>query len=455
MHFDYAIIGSGQAGVPLAARLAEAGHRVMLAERNHLGGTCVNTGCTPTKTMIASARAAHVARTAARLGVTTGRVKVDLGLVVDRKDRIVQQWRDSVRKRLEKAGERLTLVRASVRFTGIRTMSAGEDIHTADRVVIDAGGRPRVPEIEGLSDVTWYDNDRIMELRELPKRLIIVGGGYIGCEFGQMFRRFGAAVTIVDHNDHLLDREDHDISESLEEVFTGEGIILRLGARVKSLGRDEKGLVVTLSNRRKVRGTHLLIATGRRPNTDELGCDAGDIELDDKGFIRVDDHYRTSAEGVFAVGDITGGPQFTHSSWDDHRILFDQLSGTGSRTRADRLVPATVFTDPQVATVGLSEREARSQGIPFELATRPFGSTARAVETDETAGLIKVLVDPVSERILGAAIVGAEAGELIHIFAAAMQAGAKAQSIVDMEMVHPTFAEGVQQTVMNLDRYAL
>ncbi|MGH7659063.1 MAG: FAD-dependent oxidoreductase, partial [Gemmatimonadales bacterium] len=350
MHFEYAIIGSGQAGVPLAARLAEAGHRVMLAERSHLGGTCVNTGCTPTKTMIASARAAHVARTAARLGVKTGRVKVNLGEVVDRKDRIVQQWRDGVRKRLEKAGENLTLIRATARFTGANTLSAGDDTHTADRIIINAGCRPRVPDIEGLSDITWYDNDRIMDLRELPGRLIILGGGYIGCEFGQMFRRFGAAVTIVDHNDHLLAREDADVSESIEEVFTGEGITLRLGAKVRTAGRDEKGLVITLSSRRKVRGTHLLVATGRRPNTDDLGCEAGGMELDDKGFIRVDDHYRTSAGEVYAVGDITGGPQFTHASWDDHRILFDLLTGAGSRTRADRLVPRTVFTDPQVAT---------------------------------------------------------------------------------------------------------
>ncbi len=455
MHYDIIVVGAGQAGVPLAARLAESGRRVLLAERGHLGGTCVNTGCTPTKTMIASARAAHVARGAGRLGVRTGRVKVDLPTVVDRKDGIVQQWRSSVRQRLEKAGDRLSLVREAACFTGPRTLSAGDESHTADHVIINAGCRPAVPQLEGLDSVSWYDNGRIMDLRELPKHLVIIGGGYIGCELGQMFRRFGSRVTLVDHNDHLLSREDQDVSEALEGVFSEEGITLRLGSSVRSVGQDEKGLVVTLANRRKVRGSHLLVAAGRRPNTDDLGCEPAGIALDERGFIQVDEHYCTSAEGVYAVGDITGGPQFTHASWDDHRILFDLLTGTGLRTRADRIVPTTVFTDPQVATVGLSERRARQQGIPFELATLPWKAIARAQETDQTAGLVKVLVDPENEHILGASIVGVEAGELIHVFVALMKAGATARAVVDSEMVHPTFAEGLQSALMKLDRYAL
>ena len=455
MHYDIIVVGAGQAGVPLAARLAESGRRVLLAERGHLGGTCVNTGCTPTKTMVASARAAHVARTAGPLGVRTGRVKVDLAAVVDRKDTIVQQWRSGVRKRLEKAGDDLTLVREAARFTGPRTLSTGGDTHSADHVIINAGCRPVVPTIDGLDTVPWYDNDRIMDLRELPRHLVVIGSGYIGCEFGQMFRRFGARVTMIDHNDHLLSREDHDVSEALEGVFADEGITLRLGSPVRTVGQDEKGLVVTLASRRKVRGSHLLVATGRRPNTDDLGCDAAGVTLDERGFIQVDDHYCTSAEGVYAVGDVTGGPQFTHSSWDDHRILFDLLTGMGLRTRADRIVPTTVFTDPQVATVGLTERQARQQGIPFDLAALPWKSIARAQETDQTAGVVKVLVHPEDERFLGASIVGAEAGELIHVFVALMKAGATARAVVDSEMVHPTFAEGLQTALMKLDRYAL
>jgi pyruvate/2-oxoglutarate dehydrogenase complex dihydrolipoamide dehydrogenase (E3) component len=368
--------------------------------------------------MVASARAAHVARTAGRLGVRTGRIKVDLAAVVDRKDAMVQEWRSGVRQRLEKAGDKLSLVREPARFTGPRTLSVGNDTHSADHVIINAGCRPVVPTLDGLDTVPWYDNDRSMDLRELPKHLVIVGGGYIGCEFGQMFRRFGARVTIIDHNDHLLSREDPDISEVLEGVFAEEGITLRLGSPVRTVRQDEKGLAVTLASRRKVRGSHLLVATGRRPNTDSLGCDTAGITLDERGFIPVDDHYCTSVEGVYAVGDVTGGPQFTHSSWDDHRILFDLLTGRSLRTRTDRLVSATVFTDPQVATVGLTERQARREGIPFELATLPWKSIARARETDQTAGLVKVLVQPEDERILGASIAGVEAGEFIHVMVA-------------------------------------
>jgi pyruvate/2-oxoglutarate dehydrogenase complex dihydrolipoamide dehydrogenase (E3) component len=455
MRYDVIVIGTGQAGVPLAARMAEAGQRVLIAERGELGGTCVNDGCTPTKTMIASARAAHVARNALRLGVHTGEVTVDLAAVVDRKDRIVRQWRENVQKRLARAGERLTLLRGHARFTGERQVEVGGQRHEAETVVVNVGCRAAIPKMAGLDAARPLDNASVMGLRELPRHLLVLGGGYVGCEFAQMFRRFGSEVTVVDQGDHLLGHEDPEVSAALEDVFRAEGIRLELGAAAQSVSGGPGGVALRLPAGHDVRGSHLLLAVGRRPNTDDLGCAAAGVELDARGFIPVDDAYRTSASGVYAVGDVTPGPQFTHASWDDHRILFDLLQGRGTRTRSQRLVPVTAFTDPQVARVGLTEKEARQRGLPCEVATLPFARVARAIETDETAGVMKVLLDPASERILGAAVVGAEAGELIHVFVPLMQAGGTARAMVEAEYVHPTFAEGLQTLVMKLKRYAL
>lgn len=453
--FDVIVIGSGQAGVPLAARLADSGRRVLLVERGELGGTCVNYGCTPTKTMIASARAAHVARTAGRLGVRVDGVALDLAAVVDRKDRLVRQWRDSVAKRLTRAGANLTLVRGHGRFVSPRQIEVDGERYRAEIVVLNVGVAPDVPAIRGLNMVPWLDNASILDVRELPEHLLVLGGGYIGCEFGQMFRRFGSRVTIVNRGASLLDRADPDVSAAIEEVFRTEGIELVIGATAQAVSREGREIRLELAGGRALRGSRLLVATGRRPNTGALGCDAAGITLDNRGFVQVDDRYRTTAEGVYAVGDVTGQPQFTHTSWDDHRILFDLLLGRRQSGREGRIIPYTVFTDPQVAKVGLTEREAREHGVSYEVATMPFGHIARAIEVDERAGLMKVLLDPGSERILGAAIVGAEAGELIHVFVALMQAGASARAIVDAEFVHPTFAEGVQSLVMKLKRYAL
>jgi pyruvate/2-oxoglutarate dehydrogenase complex dihydrolipoamide dehydrogenase (E3) component len=455
MEVDVIVVGSGQAGVPLAARLAEAGRRVVLFERKELGGTCVNYGCTPTKTMVASARAAHVARTAKRLGVHAGQVKADLAAIVDRKDRIVQQWRDHVAKRLAKAGERLSLVHAHARFVGPHEVEADGKRWSAGTIVINVGARAAMPKIDGLGSVGALDNASVMTLRELPAHLVVLGGGYIGSEFAQMFRRFGSEVTVIDQTEHLMGVEDPDVSSALEEVFRREGLRLELGQEVKAVSRRDGGISVRLGRGEEVKGSHLLVALGRRPNTDELGCEKAGVRLDQRGSIPVDDHYRTSAEGVYAVGDVTPGPQFTHASWDDHRLLFDHLMGRPSRLRSERLVPVTAFTDPQVARVGLTEKEAKEKKIDYESATLPFGHVARAIETDETAGILKVLIDPKSEKVLGAAIVGAEAGELIHVFVTAIAGGLTGRQMVDAEYVHPTFAEGIQSLLLKLKRYAI
>jgi pyruvate/2-oxoglutarate dehydrogenase complex dihydrolipoamide dehydrogenase (E3) component len=454
---DVILVGSGQAATPLATRLAAAGKSVILFERGELGGTCANTGCTPTKAMIASARAVHVARTAARLGVRAGPVAVDLGEVVARKDAIVRRWREGVARRLAAPGDRLRLVRESARFVAERTIEAGGERYRAPTIVLDVGARAAVPPLKGLSRVEWLDNRTALDLRDVPRRLVVVGGGYIGCEMGQMFRRFGAEVTILHGGDHLLSHEDDDVAASLEAVLRGEGIDLRLRSVASEVGREGEDVVVTLTDGDRVRGSHLLVAVGRRPNTDDLRCEAGGVRLDARGYVIADDFYATTSPGVYAVGDCLGGPQFTHTSWDDHRLLYDRLMkpNAPTRRRSERIVPYTVFTDPQLASVGLKERDARTRSLPYEVAAMPFGDIARAIEVGETAGTMKVIVHPSSERILGASLVGAEAGELLHVFVALMHAGASARAIVDAEFVHPTFAEGLQSLVMRLPRYRL
>ncbi|HUF67580.1 MAG TPA: mercuric reductase [Longimicrobiales bacterium] len=453
--FDVIVIGTGQGGVPFATRAAAAGRTTLVVERDQLGGTCVNRGCTPTKTMVASARAAHVARTAGRLGIGTGDVSVDLNAIVDRKESVVQQWREGVERQLVDAGG-LTLRRGTARFTSPGTIDIEGDTYNADLIVVNTGARPAIPPIRGLNDIPFLDSTSIMNVRQVPGHLVVIGGGYIGCEFGQMFRRFGAAVTIADRGDHLLSREDEDVSEALEGVLRDEDIELALGADIDNVEMKGDDVVVTLDDGSSITGSHLLVATGRTPNTDDLGCDAAGIDTGSHGHIQVDDTYATTAAGVYAIGDVTGGPQFTHTSWDDHRILFDRLfNGRMDRNRSDRTIPYAVFTDPQVARVGLSEREAKRGGIEYELGSMPFGHVARAIEVDERAGIIKVLVDPVTDRILGAAIVGLEAGELIHIFAVMIEAGTMARALVDVEVAHPALAEGVQSALMRIERYAL
>lgn len=455
MDHDVIVIGSGQAGVPLATRLAAHGRKVLLAERGELGGTCTNTGCTPTKTLIASARAAHVARTAGRMGIRVGPVEVDLQAAVARKDALVRRWQEAVAGRIAAAGDRLRLVRGQARLLADRNVEIAGERHHAEVIVLNVGGRPAEPPIPGLADVPWLDNRRLMQLVAVPEHLVVIGGGYIGCELAQAYRRFGARLTIVEPASHLLSLEDVEVSEAIEGVFRDEGIRLALGVGAEQVAGAASGVAVRLSSGETVEGSHLLVATGRRPNTDDLGADAAGVKLDAHGFVVVDDHYRTSARGIYAVGDCSGSPQFTHTAWDDHRLLFYVLTGRPGRGRKDRLVPHTAFTDPQVTGVGVTEREAKERGVRYELATLPFSSVARALETDETAGVLRILIDPATERILGASIVGAEAGELVHVFAALMQAGATARAIADMEVVHPSFAEGLQSVVMALPQYAL
>ena len=455
MDCDVIIIGTGQAGVPLATKLAARGKRVVVIEAALPGGSCVNTGCTPTKTLLASAQAAHDARTARRLGVNTGEVTVDFAAVMERKNAIVSRWRQGIERRLASAGDRVTFIRGHGRFIGPRKVEAAGQRLQAALVILNVGARPAVPALSGLDEINWLDNAGLLELRTLPSHLVVLGGGYVGCEFAQMFRRFGSKVTVVASSPHLLAGEDEDISTTIEGVFRSEGIELRLGARPeRALRVDPDGVRLLLPGGESVEGSHLLVATGRRPSTDALGCEAAGIALDDRGYVQVDDTYRTSAEGVYAVGDAIPGPQFTHTSWDDHRRLLAILDGRSNAGRSGAIVPSCVFTDPQVAAVGLTEREARDKGLSFEVATLPWGQIARATTTDRQAGIVKILVATDTEQILGARLVGADAGELIHVLAVLMLAKAPARALVNGQIVHPTFAEGLQSALLKLPRYA-
>ncbi|MFL5382863.1 MAG: mercuric reductase [Longimicrobiaceae bacterium] len=454
MTYDVIVIGSGQGGVPLATLLAGSGRRVLLAERAEPGGTCVNRGCTPSKSLIASAQAAHDARRAGRLGVHA-EVRVDFRAVMERVDGIVHQWRRVLDEKLAAAAPNLAVARGHARFAGPRRVEVAGEVHEAAAVVVNVGTRHAVPNIPGLGAVPYLTNGSVFALRELPPRLVVVGGGYIGCELGQAFARLGSSVTVIEPGTHLLSREDPDVSDEVEKAFRAEGIEVRTGSAPARVDGGEGRVTVTLAEGSVVEGSHLLVATGRVPNTADLGCEAAGVRLDARGFIPVDDAFRTSAEGVYAIGDCTGGPQFTHRSWDDGRILFEIFTGGRTGGHDGRLVPYAMFTDPQVARVGLSEREAREKGIAVEVATLPFGHVARAIEADVRAGMMKVMIDPATERFVGVSIVGAQAGELVHAFSLLMQAGASARTMVDAEMIHPTFAEGLQTLVMRLDRYRL
>jgi len=445
------VIGSGQAGGPLAKDLAAAGWKTALVERDHLGGTCVNVGCTPTKTMVASARVAYLARRAADYGVRTGRVTVDLAQVRRRKRDIVKKFGgvtpDQGRKR-----SHLHVLYGDARFTGPKTiavtMSTGGVRHlTADKIFINTGARPSLPALPGLGDVDVLDSTSIMELDAVPEHLLVLGGGYIGVEFGQMFRRFGSRVTIVQRGKALLAREDPDVAEAVATILREDGIEVLLGAAVERVARARKA-GVELDVRRKGRsrrlaGSHLLVATGRRPNTDGLNLEAAGVATDEHGFVVVDERLKTTARGVYALGDVNGGPAFTHVSYDDYRIIRTNLLERGRATTKGRLVPYVVFMDPELGRVGLSETEARACGIKVRVAKLPMHSVARALERDEPRGFIKVVVDAATDRILGCAVLGIEGGEIMSMLEIAIMGRVPAKVLREAIFAHPTIAESL------------
>jgi pyruvate/2-oxoglutarate dehydrogenase complex dihydrolipoamide dehydrogenase (E3) component len=458
--YDAIVIGAGQAGNPLSRALASAGWRTALVERAQVGGTCINEGCTPTKTMVASARVAHLARRADDYGVRAGPVTVDMARVRQRKRDMVESFRSSNRQRIE-GTEDLDLLMGEARFLAPKEVEVslnggGTRRLTADTIVINAGGRPRVPDLPGIEDVPYLDSTTIMELGEVPEHLLVIGGGYIGVEFGQMFRRFGSRVTIVQRGEQLLAREDADVAEEVAEILRDDGIDLLLGAhpvRVDLAGDGSIELAVRApGGERTLSGSHLLVAAGRVPNIDSLNPEAAGIELDGRGYIRVNGRLETNVPGIYAAGDIKGGPAFTHISYDDYRVLEANLLDKAEATIEGRLVPYTVFIDPQLGRVGLSEGEARAQGRNVRVAKMPMTWVARALETDETRGLMKAVVDAETDQILGAAILSVEGGEIMAMLQLAMMGRLPYTALRDGIFTHPSWSEALNTLFTTLEK---
>jgi pyruvate/2-oxoglutarate dehydrogenase complex dihydrolipoamide dehydrogenase (E3) component len=444
------VIGSGQGGNPLCAALAGAGLRTALIERKHVGGTCINEGCTPTKTMVASARVAYLARRGADYGVQTGAIGIDMQRIRQRKRDIVNTFRDGGQARIEKTAN-LELIFGEASFAGpksvlVKLNAGGQRVLSADQIFINAGARPSVPAIDGLRDVPFLDSTSIMELDAVPEHLLVLGGGYVGLEFGQMFRRFGSRVTVVQSGAQLLAREDADVAAEIAAILRQDGIEIVLNAKMAMVAKSDKQirLTVHVGHAPQVfEGSHLLVAAGRTPNTDSLNVSAAGIAVDRGGFIHVNSKLETSAAGIFALGDIKGGPAFTHISYDDFRILRTNLIEKGSASTDGRMVPYTAFIDPELGRIGISEAEARAQNKNVRVAKMPMSYVARALETDESRGFMKAIVDSASGQILGAAVLGIEGGEIMAMLEIAMMGKLPYTALRDATFAHPTLAESL------------
>jgi pyruvate/2-oxoglutarate dehydrogenase complex dihydrolipoamide dehydrogenase (E3) component len=457
--FDAIILGTGQGGKPLALALAKAGWKTAVVERGFVGGTCVNVGCTPTKTMVASARVAYLARRAADYGVQAGRVHVDLAKVRERKRTIVESFRSGSQKKLENTPH-LTLIFGEGRFTGpqdveVSVNAGGVRRLSAEKIFINTGCRPAVPALPGLDQVNFLDSTSIMELAEIPRHLLVLGGGYVGLEFAQMFRRFGSAVTVVQRGEQLLPREDADVAEEVLKVLREDGLDILLKAdalRVEpGLGGEVRLTVRQDGGERVLDGSHLLIAAGRVPNTDRLGLDRAGVATDGHGYVRVNERLVTGVPGIYALGDVKGGPAFTHISYDDYRILETNLLKGGSAVTTGRLVPYTVYIDPQLGHIGLHEAEARREGRNIKVAKMPMAWVARSLETDESRGLVKAIVDADSGQILGCTVFGLEGGEIMSMVEIAMMGRLPYTALRDATFAHPALAEGLNTLFMTLD----
>ena len=440
-HYDVIWIGTGQATGTVVPRLTNAGKRVAIVEGGMVGGSCVNFGCTPTKTLVASARAAHVARRAADFGVNVGDVSIDFDTVMSRMNAMRDNTgMDNWLRTMDGAdfyGE-------FAHFVSDREVQVGSEVISGDAIVIHTGTRPFAVPIAGLDDVDWLDNARLLDLNEVPEHLIIVGGSYIGMEFGQIFRRFGSEVTILEGADQLMPREDEDIATSATEILTGEGMSIETGALVQSVHQDDSGVHVTFSGtdgERTVTGSHLLLAVGRVPNSDSLALDAAGVETTARGFIPVDDAMRTNVDHIYAVGDVNGAGAFTHTSVNDGEIFWDNYTGEGDRSLSDRLSIYAMYIDPPLGRIGMSEKEARASGKNVLIATRPMSAISRAREKDETAGLIKILVDADSKEFLGVTVLGVGGDEIINILAPYMLAKQPYTTFRKAVFTHPTVGE--------------
>jgi len=458
-HYDAIIIGAGQAGVPLAKKLALAGKKTVLIEKRLVGGTCINDGCTPTKAMVASAKMAHMARKSSELGVETGKVKVDFKKIIQRKSEIVNQFRTSTEKGIEKTPG-LTLLMGEARFSGEKELTismadGGEEVLSGDWIFINTGARTAIPTIKGIDESGYLTSTSIMELNKLPKHLVVVGGNYIGLEFGQMYSRFGSKVTILEKSDRILAKEDKDVSEMLTDILMEEQIDVLRGSEVRKITNYKKeGLDIEVKTGRRVKhlkASHILIAVGRVPQTEKLGLENCGVKTDEKGYIVVNNKLETNVKGIYALGDVKGGPAFTHIAYNDYTIVYRNLIEGTNYSILDRPLPYCMFTDPQLGRIGISETEAKAQKMDYEVAILPMTSVARGIETNETKGMMKAVVDVKTKKILGASILASEGGEIMSVLQMAMEGGITYDRIRYCVFAHPTYSESLNNLFIKLD----
>lgn len=456
--YDAVIIGSGQGGNPLATAFARAGRKTALIERQHVGGTCINYGCTPTKTMIASGRVAHLARRAEDYGINVQDLTIDMKKIRQRKRNIVKSFRSGSEKGIADT-DNLELLYGHARFVGrteiaVRREAGGDVTLTAKHIFLNTGTRPAIPPVDGLEELDYLDSTSIMELDAVPEHLIVLGGGYVGLEFGQLFRRLGSEVTIVQMGSQLLPREDKDVADEVAGILREDGITVHLDTKATAVTRRDGRISLAAESAGEeltIAGSHLLVATGRRPNSDDLGLDTVGIETDEHGFVRVNERLETNIDGIYALGDVKGGPQFTHIAYDDYRILESNLLKNGKASTAHRLVPYTVFIDPQLGRVGLTEKRASQDGLAFTVAKLPMNRVARGLETDETRGFLKVLVDTKTGQLLGCAMLAPEGGEIMNMIQIAMMGELPYTALRDAPLAHPTFGESLNNLFAKLD----
>lgn len=448
--YNVIIIGVGQAGNPLATAFAQAGMKTAIIEEKFVGGSCINWGCTPTKSMAASAERAKLSRESSELGINSADVDVDLRKVVQRKDEIVRSFREGIETRLEKSATELIYGKAS--FVAPKTISialkkGGSQTIQADLIIIDCGAKPRIPDLIGLESIDYLDSTTIMNLKEVPEHLLILGGGYIALEFAQMFRHFGSQVDIIEERGQLMLHEDKDVAQAIQQILEEDGINIWLNANAKKVFQNKTldlQLEIQAAKQKKLlHGSHLLIATGRIPKTKALNLSAAGIECDKNGYIKVDEKLETTVKGVYAAGDIKGGPAFTHIAYDDFRVLKANLIDGGNKTITDRMVPYVLYTDPQLGRIGLTDKEAKAKGLDVVVVKLPMENVARAIEIGRTQGFLKALVDKKSKQIVGAACIGVEGGEIMSMIEIAMLGKLPYTALRDAIFAHPTLAEAL------------
>jgi pyruvate/2-oxoglutarate dehydrogenase complex dihydrolipoamide dehydrogenase (E3) component len=454
-NYDAIVIGSGQAGTPLSKKLAASGLKTALIEERWVGGTCVNDGCSPTKAMIASARMMYLFGQSKNLGIISAKPKTDISSVVDRKDRIVHKMRSNVEQGLIDT-KNLDLIYGTAAFSGEReitvTQTDGkEQILSAQQFFINTGAQPRVPDIDGITDIDYLTSTTILDLRQIPKHLLIIGTGYVGMEMGQMFSRFGSKVTLLENKHRILLKEDEDIASEMARIFSDEGINIHTHCVVKKLSRTGDGIraVVEINKKTKtILCSHVLVASGRKPQTEKLNLAIAGVRVSERGYIEVDEFLQTSAKGIFALGDVNGGPPFTHISYDDYRIVIHNQTQKSKLSTKNRVLPYCMFTDPQLGRVGMSEQDAKRNKLKIRVASMPNTAVARAIETGDTRGMMKAVVDAKNGRILGAAILGTEGGEVATVIQMAMMGGITWMQLRDGVFAHPTFSESINNLFM-------